>query len=396
MSETADSPIFQKAGTPIFEEDVAATTRSAGQTPDENRGRIFPCENCGADLTYHIGQQRLKCPYCGFEKDVSLSPDAAVAEQDFHAALERLRELHERQHQSQPQQEEANEVRCESCGATVVFIGSLTSTECPYCGSPIQLEHVHKSKTRITVDGVLPFLVPRESAKTNLKEWVRSRWFAPNDFRERGAEGKFNGVYLPYWTYDTMTSTWYSGQRGENYWVTVGSGDKRRRERGTRWYPASGSFQRFFDDVLVAATIGLPAGLLLELEPWPLGKCRPFHQEALAGFMARTYELDLDRGFDDARLRIDQAISIEVRQRIGGDDQRVHSIESRYDAVTFKHLLLPVWLMAYRYRDKAYQVIINAATGEVQGERPYSWIKITLAAVAAVAVVAAVFFLSQS
>src|SRR4029079_16300497 len=124
-----------------------------------------------------------------------------------------------------------------SCGATVVFVGSLTSSMCPYCASPIQLEDVHKSKVRIAVDGVLPFLIPREAAEANLREWVRSRWFAPNDFREQGAEGKFNGVYLPYWTYDSMTSTWYTGERGEHYSVTVGSGDKQRQERRTRWYP---------------------------------------------------------------------------------------------------------------------------------------------------------------
>ena len=67
-----------------------------------------------------------------------------------------------------------------------------------------------------------------------------------------------------------------------------------------------------------------------------------------------------------------------MRSRIGGDEQRIDSINSRYDAISFKHLLLPVWLLAYRYHDKVYQVVVNASTGEVQGERPYSWIKITL------------------
>jgi hypothetical protein len=218
-----------------------------------------------------------------------------------------------------------------------------------------------------------------------MADWVQSRWFAPNEFLKRGVEGKFNGVYLPYWTYDTATFNVYDGERGEDYTVTVGSGNNRRTETRTRWYPASGRFQRFFDDVLVVASKGLPRDYIIALEPWPLPKCLPFTQQALAGFLARTYDVALDEGFRDAKQRIDAAIAAEVRQRIGGDRQRVHSIKSRYDAITFKHLLLPVWMLAYRYHDKPYRVFVNAGTGEVQGERPYSWVKIMLAVLAGAA-----------
>jgi hypothetical protein len=177
--------------------------------------------------------------------------------------------------------------------------------------------------------------------------------------------------------------------------VTVGSGKDERRERRTRWYPASGSFQRFFDDVLVPAAKDLSHELLLELEPWPMSHCRPFAQEMLAGYLARTYEVELDDGFNDAKSRIEAALEEDVRERIGGDEQSIDSIQSHYDAITFKHLLLPTWLMAYRYHDEPYQIVINAATGEVQGERPYSWIKITCSILAAVTVVIAIYLISH-
>ena len=60
--------------------------------------------------------------------------------------------------------------------------------------------------------------------------------------------------------------------------------------------------------------------------------------------------------------------------------------------MTYKHLLLPVWILAYKYGEKTYQVVVNAATGEVQGERPYSWIKITLFVMTIAAVVATIVF----
>jgi DNA-directed RNA polymerase subunit RPC12/RpoP len=354
---------------------------------DDGKGRIFPCEGCGADVTFHIGTQRLKCPYCGFQKQIELDPQARVSEQDFHAILVRVRELRDK---GPPQEAGQSEVRCEACGGTVVFVGPLTSTECPYCATPIQRENVHTSVHRIPVDGVMPFQIDADVAKQNLVQWVRSRWFAPNDFSRQGVQGKFSGVYLPYWTYDTLTANRYRGERGEHYWVTVGSGKNRRTERRTRWYPASGSFQRFFDDVLVLASRGLNRKYALALEPWPLGLCVPFNQQMLAGFFSRTYEIDLDEGFHEAKARIDAAIADDVRARIGGDEQRIHWIDTQYHALTFKHLLLPAWLMAYRYRDKLYQVMVNAATGEVQGERPYSWIKITLAIVAGIAAAAGI------
>lgn len=379
---------------PIEMVEVLGRSDIAGQATDEGKGRIFPCDSCGADMLFHIGQQQLQCPFCGHLKQIVIDEQAEIREQDFHAMLERLQTLEAKGVDLQiPDQ---SEVRCESCGGTVLFSGTLTSSECPYCGSPIQLNKVHSATQRIPVDAVLPFLVDHQQATQRLREWVESRWFAPNEFRRRGVEGKFNGIYLPYWTFDSLTFTAYTGQRGENYTVTVGSGKNQRTETRTRWYPASGRFQRFFDDVLVVASQGLPEKYLLELEPWPLAKCLPFTQQVLAGYMARTYDVELPDGFRIGKQRIDDALLSDVRRRIGGDKQRVDSVKSRYDEVTYKHLLLPVWMLAYRYSEKPYQVFINAATGEVQGERPYSVIKIVLTVLGVIGLIGGVVAITSA
>ena len=203
MSDTPGPP-------PIDPEAGASTTQPAGQSVDEGKGRIFPCDGCGADLKFHIGEQRLKCPFCGFEKVLEFSEEESVEEQDFRAMLAHLEELKTKGREAVEGQ---HEVRCDACGAGVVFVGALTSTECPYCASPIQRDHVHDATNRIPVDGVLPFLIEKDVASRNLAEWLDSRWFAPNDFRKRGVSGEFNGVYLPYWTFDSLTFTRYSGQR---------------------------------------------------------------------------------------------------------------------------------------------------------------------------------------
>lgn len=379
-------------------------TGDVGQTFDSGAGRIFPCESCGADLEFHIGEQAMKCPHCGHVKQIERRLEGELPEQDFHAMLESIRQWREeakaKKTSADPETAAAEsahrELRCDSCGGNVEFYGTLTSTFCPYCGSPMQLEKAHKSDPhRIPVDGILPFQIDHDHARENLTQWVNSRWFAPTRFRTERAMGKFNGVYLSYFTFDSMTSTAYTGQRGEHYYVTVGTGKNQRTERRTRWYPASGNFQRFFDDVLVLANTGLRRDYMLALEPWPLLKVVAFDQQMLAGLMARTYDIELDECFADGKQRIDAAIHAEVRQRIGGDTQVVSSVKSRYDAMTYKHLLLPVWLLAYQHNNKTFQVFINAATGEVQGERPYSIWKILLAILLALVVAGGIFAATQ-
>ena len=242
---------------------------------------------------------------------------------------------------------------------------------------------------------MLPFLIVRERAADSFSKWIGSRWFAPNGFSKRAESGKFNGVYLPFWTFDAVTASRYRGQRGDHYYETVGSGDNRRQEQRTRWSSASGNFQRVFDDILVVATHALRRDLVDGLAPWPLQRCIPFRQEVLAGFLARTYDVELKDGFGEAQGYINGQIESETRSRIGGDEQVIDDIQTAYGAVTFKHLLLPVWLMAYRYRDRTYQILVNATTGELDGERPYSPWKIAAASIAGALLTIGLIFLAN-
>ena len=377
----------------------ARTTELPGQLIDEGRGRVFPCDACGADLVFHIGQQKLHCGYCGFVRDLETEPQP-LAERDLKAMFARLERHHEDGRNDEVTEQGGQpgdrEIRCNSCGGTVVFTGTLTSRSCPYCGSPLQRDAVEVAKIRISVDGVLPFRLDDAKGRTAIASWVTSRWFAPNQFLKEGVSGEIHSVYLPYWTFDAMTFNRYRGQRGDNYTVTVGSGKNRRTVVKTRWSARRGSFDRFFDDVLTMAADGLPPDLLLNLEPWPLTQCLPYTQEVIAGHMARTYDVPLPPAFERAQVRINAAIAQEVRARIGGDRQRIHDIDTDLSGLTFKHLLLPVWMLAYRYHGKPYRVFVNGATGEVHGERPYSPWKIAFAVLLGLIALAFAAFVSQN
>jgi hypothetical protein len=161
-----------------------------------------------------------------------------------------------------------------------------------------------------------------------------------------------------------------------------------RRERRVRWTPAAGSVRDDFDDVLVLAGAGAPRELAERLAPWDLKALVPYDDGYLSGFAAESYQVDLPAGFELACAVMRRTIEGSVRRAIGGDVQRIYTMRSRHERVTFKHILLPLWISSYRYGGKVYRFLVNGRSGRVQGDRPWSVAKISLAALAAAALVA--------
>ncbi|HEX2119257.1 MAG TPA: hypothetical protein VHF91_08740 [Acidimicrobiales bacterium] len=341
--------------------------------------RTYPCTTCGGQLEFDIGLQKLRCPNCGNIQDIIEDAGRVTAEQDFHAAVARLHE----QAAAGPQVVGEKEVVCQNCGGHTTFTGTLTSTRCPYCATPIQRDDVHDAPARLPVDGVLPFQVEERKARESLEAWINNRWFAPSEFKKYKQTGSFASVYASYFTYDAETDTWYEGRRGEEYTVTVGSGDNKRTETRVRWYPASGEVHNSFDDVAVLANTGFDHDKVTKLEPWPTQEARPFSAEYVAGHLSRTYDKDVEACFGEARQRMEAEIDHTIRGDIGGDRQDINRKETTFQSLTFKHLLLPIWLLTVVYAGKPFQVFINGITGEVQGERPWSKVKIAFAVVVA-------------
>ena len=248
----------------------------------------------------------------------------------------------------------------------------------------------------IAPDGVLPAKISKQHARTQVQQWLQTRWFAPNALKQLAHQEGVNGVYLPFWTYDCDTNSVYRGERGEHYYTTESYTDsdghtQTRQVQHTRWYPASGRVEQSFQNVLVPATKAVSETRLNKLSPWGLNALCAYEPAYLAGFKAQRYQLELPQGFEKAKQMMAPVIEKDVRHDIGGDEQRISEIQTEYLSVMFRHLLLPVWIGAYQFSGQTYQVMVNASTGEVQGERPYSAVKIALL-VAAVLLVLMIFF----
>ncbi len=355
--------------------------------PAPAQERRFPCASCGATVVFAPGTDTLACPYCRAVNEIE-GDHTEIIELDFRAHLEKLAEHAETIDQIVS--------HCEACGANIEMPDNVTSHACPFCGSDVVA--TGRSTKLIKPGSVVPFKVERSVARAAYQAWVKKRWFAPNDLKSKSRlEARLTGIYLPYWTYDSSTVTDYTGQRGEHYYVTVPytttvngkTVTRTRQEQRTRWYPAAGRVHNEFDDLLVPASTSLPSDLIEDAGPWKLDELRPYDDAYLAGFRSESYALDLPAGFVAAEGLMQPTIDATIRADIGGDVQRISSKAMHHEAITFKHVLLPIWVSAYRYKNKTYQVLINAQTGEVVGDRPYSvWKILTTALLSVVAVVA--------
>jgi DNA-directed RNA polymerase subunit RPC12/RpoP len=362
--------------------------------PIPSAGTRFPCARCGAKLVYRPGSDDLTCPYCKHENPIP-AEDGVIVELSFAEHLGNSPEM--------PDSADVPVITCTACGAQVTLPPRATSLPCPYCGA--DLVFTRESRRLILPQAVLPFQISREDARGRFSNWVRRLWFAPTALRRQARlESRMMGVYLPFWTYDCRTRTDYTGERGDDYtetrMVTMTVNGKRvtrpQTVRRTRWSRVRGVVRNAFDDVLVCASDRLPRADAEALEPFDLSRLRAYRDEYLAGFLAESYKLDLATGFEVAKQRMAIEIRQSVCRDIGGDHQRIHSMNVQYSDITFKHILLPLWIMAYRYRGKVYRFLVNAQTGEVRGERPWSVWKIVGAILCGLAVAGAVWWIVQA
>lgn len=345
----------------------------------------FPCGSCGASVVFVPGKSVLACPYCGHANEIPQSAENVV-EFDFRAELARLSENEE--------VVERQTVRCQGCNAETTLPPNVTASACAFCGKDVVA--TTGSHKQIKPKAVLPFAVPQDRARKLFREWVEARWFAPGDLlRFARTESRLAGMYVPYWTYDSDTTAQYTGQRGDAYYVSVPytttengrTVTRMRQERRIRWTWVSGTVRDRFDDVLVLASNSLPPKYTNALEPWDLKELVPYKDDYLSGFRAESYQVDLSQGFEKAQGVMEGRIRSHVCRDIGGDEQRIFGLDVRYDDITFKHLLLPIWISGYAYRGKTYRFLVNGRTGEVQGERPWSFWKIAFLVLGILAVI---------
>lgn len=372
----------------------------APQKPEQATGKIdkFPCPSCGSQMDFDAAKGLLACAYCGHTMDVPSTAEE-IREYDLEKAL--------RDAVAKPSQTgyggEKRSIKCKSCGGVNTVDANVVSTECPFCGSN-QIVPQEQVAQVIKPESLLPFNVDQAKAISLFRTWLGSGFFRPNPVKKiaQEAQAKIQGVYLPFWTFDAFTSSWWQAEAGhyyyitENVWVTNNKGQRVQQARQVqkiRWEPASGHLPLFLNDVLVPAAGHIDKAMIQSLYPFDTKALVPYKPEYLAGWGAEAYSVDLKQGWTAGQALMKSQIEQACAAQVPGDTQRNLRVNTAFSKMTYKHVLFPVWIASYRYNDKIYHFLVNGQTGEVQGQAPISWIKVMLVIFIVIVVMVAIFLL---
>ncbi len=351
----------------------------ASNEPDPLKARSkFSCPVCGGEARWNPAKQALICVYCGTESPAKL--DVASGEIEEHDLAAALRSI--------PDSDRGwgtakRTVKCQHCMAISVFPPERVSQACDFCGSTALVPY-DQEKPPISPESLLPFKLSENNARDIVRKWYGQVWFAPDRLKKAALTDTVKGYYLPYWTFDSQTHCPWTAEAGYHYYETESytddAGNRQTREvQRTRWEYASGIVDHFFDDELVPASKGVAPDLLRRVEPFPTtSDLVKYDPGFLSGWVVEQYQIDLIAAAQKARTQMTSKLESMCSQQVPGDTQRNLQIAPEFAADTFKHLLLPIWMLAYNYNGTSFQVVINGYTGAIAGKYPKSWIKITL------------------
>lgn len=342
----------------------------------------YICENCGGTMEWNITKQQFECGAC--RTPFHLEVDGPVVEHDFNDYGERAK--------AEVAFPDEAVVHCATCGAEVAFAKHQTATVCPMCSST-QVA-AEKQSAGVPPDGIIPFKVDKAQAQEKFRKWVSTRRFAPNKLKQAYQQGKLEGVYIPFWTFDADATARYSGQGGRT--VTYIDDDKKTQTK-IEWHHVSGTVSASYDDIQVSATHGEAQKVVNATLPYSTSRgSRAYNPAYLSGFGAERYAFGADHGFSKAESIMESDLKNKANSDIlarGFEQAKVKSLSATYRNVRYKHVLLPSWISAFALGDKRYLYAINGETGKVGGQRPYSPAKIALAILGAVLVTLLLVFL---
>lgn len=355
----------------------------------------FACPACGGDSHWNPTKNALVCTYCGTEAPGELDEASGeVREIDLVTALREFGADH------RGWKSERVSVKCQSCDAISVFDETTSAQRCEFCGSAQMLPYEQR-EAPISPESLLPFDVDESQVRESMRQWYGSRWFAPNRLKKGAMTDTVKGVYIPYWTFDAQAHADWTAQSGYYYYVTEryrdSQGNQRsRRVRKVRWKNSSGALDHFFDDELVSGTKGVDGDLLTKVEPFPTKKLIPYDPGYVSGWLVEQYQIDLVAAAQRSEQRMDSKLKTMCARDVPGDTHRFLKVHSSYRDRTFKHILVPVWLLSYRYGQKSFQVLVNGVTGEIAGRYPKSFWKIFFLVIFVLLVAGVIALISQS
>lgn len=348
----------------------------------EKEKTTFRCSNCNGEVRFDVQAQGFLCVACRTPYTPQ-TETAVVLEKDFEQQKMLV---------SSAELSGVKVARCDGCGGEIFFSDNETAARCPMCGSAKLRENL--SAAVIKPDGIVPFRVDRHQAQVGFREYVTKRFFAPGNLKKAYEEGKLEGWYIPFWTFDAQGVGDYSAEGGKSVKVKKEGRDVTE----TRWFPVRGRVQKLFDDVLVCATNSASKDMTDRIDAFNTQTgAVPYSPQYLQGYLAEYRSVEAAEAFQTAQKNMTQQLEAEARKEVLKVYSKVQNLQLKayFNRITCKNLLLPVYRASYAYGGKVYDYIINGQTGKVSAKYPKSAIKIVLVILAVVAVIAGIVLLTK-
>lgn len=349
------------------------------------------CPSCGSSLVYSAEKKKIHCKHCGYLEDADPASDQVI-ENELKEALEDLEHF-------EPSYVEDYGYECGNCGANFIIEKDDVNLNCGFCSST-SINKTAIAKKFINPIGIIPFYISSEEAKKHFEKWINQGWFHPSKLKSKSSMDHLHGIYTPFWTFDAHTESVWSGQAGHYYHETRNVRVNGRMEvqqvRKIRWVNRNGKLKHFFDDITISASDKVDKDLISKVLPFRLNEVVNFDHRLLLGWETEVYNIELDRAYQLSDQVMDYKLRHMCSAQLGGDTQRNLHVVSTKTGQTFKLLVLPIWVSAYKYNNKIYHFVINGQTGKVFGKKPLSWIKIAFSILLFVLLIVAIYFLRES
>ena len=340
----------------------------------------FACPQCGAAQAYHVEAGGLKCAHCGHYQLPGAQVTGKRAD-EFEFKIETLEKLVSIEESGEDGRKK--ELICQACGAqTSIPQGSLTHT-CPFCDSNKVIQHEEPGDV-LRPRFLIPFVQTPQSLARLVKEWLGNSWMVPSALWHSANITDFTPAYLPYWTFDARTQTAWRAEVG--YERTVSYYDSSAKQWKTRteidWRWESGRASHFYDDLLVEGTARVSRLLLSKIRNFDTNGLVEYAPSFLAGLSALRYDVPLDDAWETGRGEMREHTRTLCRGQINSSHIRNFSMTLDFSEESWRYVLMPVYVHTYRFNEAAYQVLVNAQTGTIAGQRPVDWTKVWLAIIA--------------
>jgi DNA-directed RNA polymerase subunit RPC12/RpoP len=338
--------------------------------------QTFTCPQCGAATKFDVAAGGVACEYCGF-KAAPQAQTVGLQAQSMEFTLETL------------SQAELGwgvlrkEMHCEGCGADLAIAENALTATCPFCAS--NRVNVRTAPTdQLRPRFLIPFKIQPQATRALAQSWLGQGWYHPDELGAAAIVDRFTGIYLPFWTFSAqISSTWKAEvgyEREERYY------DSDAREWRTRtridWRWENGRAGVTVADLLVSGSSHLSQVILKRLYPFQLKDLVSYAPDFLAGWQAQTYDLTLPKAWEQGKAEMRERAKSACYNEMKSSHVRNFNMTADFAEETWRYVLLPVYVAAYRFENKVYQVMLNGQTGAIAGQKPVAWWKIWLAVAA--------------